>query len=263
MENTYENLAEFTDVDQAADPAVFVDLLQRLDAMPQTVRLRELSYARLGTGRGVDVGSGRGTVVAQLTARGLTAFGVDLSAAMVAEAERLNPGHDFRVGDAYALPAGDGELDWYHSERVYIHLDDPDRAAAEAHRVLRPGGRIVLVDLDSDAMSVATDHPRAARAVLAASSDNLANGRSGVRAADTLRAAGFVDVEVQPYSPVHTDPAVVWPLYPGPGLAIAQQTGAITAAEAEALTAEAWRRGADGTFLAVPALFVVSASKPA
>ncbi|OLR91732.1 hypothetical protein BJP25_25235 [Actinokineospora bangkokensis] len=238
-------------------------MLRRLDALPQTRVLRDLAYARLGAGRGVDVGAGRGTVVAELAERGFAPVGVDLSEAMVAEAAREHPGHDFRVGDAYALPMADGELDWYHAERVYIHLDDPDRAAAEALRVLRPGGRVVVVDMDMDAMSVATDLPLLARAVLGATCDDLANGRAGVRAADTLRGAGFTDVEVLPYSPAHTDPDMVWPLYPGPGLAIAQRTGAITAAEAEQVVAEVRRRGAAGTFLAVPALFVVSGTRPA
>ena len=75
-------------------------------------------------------------------------IGVDASAAMLAAAEELVPDHvDLRQGTLEALPIGDGEVDVVLLVLVLHHVPDPARALAEAARILRPGGRLVVVDM--------------------------------------------------------------------------------------------------------------------
>ncbi|MBA2279928.1 MAG: methyltransferase domain-containing protein [Acidimicrobiia bacterium] len=64
-----------------------------------------------------------------------------------------------RVASAESLPFADREVVGYRAERLYQHLADPVACAAEALRILRSGGRLVLVDQDWDALVVdADDH---------------------------------------------------------------------------------------------------------
>lgn len=90
----------------------------------------------------LDVASGPGYVAARAWERGCTVCGLDISEAMVAEARALHPrGIAFAVGDAEALPFRDGEFDVVTMNFGILHLAQPEKAAREAGRVLKPGGR--------------------------------------------------------------------------------------------------------------------------
>src|SRR5258708_21486933 len=54
---------------------------------------------------------------------------------------------EYRKGDLEALPIRDGAVDLAFFSQALHHARHPDRAVAEAHRVLNPGGRIVVLDL--------------------------------------------------------------------------------------------------------------------
>jgi ubiquinone/menaquinone biosynthesis C-methylase UbiE len=88
----------------------------------------------------LDVASGPGYVAAAAAARGAIATGVDFSEAMVAEAAKRYAKVEFRRGDAEALPFAENSFDAVTMNFGLLHLAHPDRALAEAHRVLRPGG---------------------------------------------------------------------------------------------------------------------------
>lgn len=95
----------------------------------------------------VDVGCGPGTITAGLTDAG-TVLGVDANTAQVAAARAAHPGVWFVAGDANALPCPDGSVDVYFSHALFEHLPVPAAALAEAHRVLRPGGRLAIIASD-------------------------------------------------------------------------------------------------------------------
>jgi SAM-dependent methyltransferase len=94
----------------------------------------------------VDLGCGPGHVAAWLSGRGMNAVGVDLSPAMAAVGRREHPEVEFRVGDLLDLPAGDGEFGAAVAFYSVIHLEAAElrRAFTEIHRVLRPGGLVLV-----------------------------------------------------------------------------------------------------------------------
>ncbi|MGW0554250.1 class I SAM-dependent methyltransferase [Streptomyces sp. NPDC002926] len=104
-------------------------------------------------GRVLEIGSGGGTMTAQLltTHPGITLTAVDPDPAMVsASARRLAPFGDrasARTGDATALPFADGTFDAVVSFLMLHHVVAWESALAEAARVLRPGGLLIGYDL--------------------------------------------------------------------------------------------------------------------
>ncbi|OLT10908.1 methyltransferase [Actinomadura sp. CNU-125] len=104
------------------------------------------AFAETVEGRVADAGCGPGHYTAHLRELGVDAFGVDLSPAMVTHAREAHPGVRFDEGTIAALdvPSGTlgGVLSWYS----IIHTDPGDVPAilAEFHRVLRPGGHVLL-----------------------------------------------------------------------------------------------------------------------
>ena len=95
--------------------------------------------ARAGL-RLLDVCCGPGYLAAEAAARGLSAVGVDIAPAMVDLARSRVPGAEFRLGDAEALDFPDASFDAVVCAFGLLHLAEPERAIAEAFRVLRPGG---------------------------------------------------------------------------------------------------------------------------
>lgn len=94
--------------------------------------------------RVLDVACGPGIVTAAAAARGAVASGLDFSPAMLALARAANPSLLFHEGDAEAMPLADGSLDAMVSNFGIHHVPRPERALAEAFRVLRPGGRLAF-----------------------------------------------------------------------------------------------------------------------
>ena len=89
----------------------------------------------------LDVATGPGYVAAEATRRGADALGVDISEGMAAEARHRFPGVKVEIGDAENLPCADATFDAVVCAFGMLHFPQPGRAVAEAHRILRPGGR--------------------------------------------------------------------------------------------------------------------------
>jgi len=98
----------------------------------------------------VDIGCGHGRILKLLASRARRAVGVDIDsdARRFARAELLLaglPNCTLRKGDMYRLPLGDGEFDTAILDDVLFDAERPRDAIAEAARILRPGGRLLLL----------------------------------------------------------------------------------------------------------------------
>ena len=103
-------------------------------------------------GRLLDIGTGTGRVLELLAPRIRHGLGVDASKAMLALARsRLaQPGLAHcavRLADMYRLPLADASFDTAVLQMVLHYAEDPAGAVTEAARVLRPGGRLIVIDL--------------------------------------------------------------------------------------------------------------------
>lgn len=239
----------------------FLDLCERLPQMPE---LREKSHEVLRAGAGsaaVDVGCGTGSATRQLAERGVAITGIDPSEHLIDVARERHPTVRFEVGAAQDLPFADASLDCYRAERVYQHLADPRVALAEARRVLRPGGRIVLVDADADLWTVDAADRGVTRALAAAFADTITSPWSGRRHRNSLLDAGFTDVEVELLPITYTDYSPVAVML----ASIAQAgfaAGAVSQEQADAWLADQRDRGDRGRCYVLVPMFLASGTAP-
>lgn len=104
----------------------------------------------------LDIGCGRGRMLKLLASRARRAVGVDIDAdaRQLARAELLLaglPNCSLRQGDMHRLPFRDGEFDTVILDDVLVGARDPVRALGEAKRLLRAGGRLLLLQgLDAE-----------------------------------------------------------------------------------------------------------------
>ena len=99
--------------------------------------------------RVLEVGCGLGTDGAQFARAGAVYTGIDLTEAAIGLARRRFeleslPG-EFRISDAERLDFPDESFDLVYSHGVLHHTPDTARAVGEVHRVLRPGGRAIVM----------------------------------------------------------------------------------------------------------------------
>lgn len=103
----------------------------------------------------LDVACGPGVVSRATAARVGSVIGVDLTPAMIEEAERRAAEEgvgnvSFQTGDATALPFADGTFDGAITRLSLHHVPAPGRVIAAMARVVRPGGWVVLSDIVAD-----------------------------------------------------------------------------------------------------------------
>lgn len=139
--------------------------LDKTYSSPQIVeartKLRAAIAAQPGE-RGLDVGCGAGHMVCEIASEvGPSGHitGIDASAdsvaACIARVARDGLGHivDIQKGDAASLEFPDSHFDFVTGSQSYCYVPDTARAMREAARVLRPGGRLVILDTDWDVLA--------------------------------------------------------------------------------------------------------------
>jgi ubiquinone/menaquinone biosynthesis C-methylase UbiE len=118
----------------------------------EAVRERAFDAADVVAGRlAADIGAGAGFVTEGLLERGLRIIAVDRSEAMLAEMKnRFGEGGavEYRIGEAEFLPLEDSSVDYVFANMFLHHVEAPPAAIREMARILKPGGRLVITDLD-------------------------------------------------------------------------------------------------------------------
>ena len=104
-----------------------------------------------------DLGAGEGTFSQLLARRSKKVIAVDNSEKMVEYGRELARKHgvknlEYRKGDLEEVPIKDAAVDLAFFSQALHHAQHPERAVAEAWRILKPGGRIVVLDFCATAM---------------------------------------------------------------------------------------------------------------
>jgi demethylmenaquinone methyltransferase / 2-methoxy-6-polyprenyl-1,4-benzoquinol methylase len=111
-------------------------------------RARAVDLARVGPGdRALDVATGTGDLAIELASRGADVVGSDFSEGMLARARAKAPGIRWEQADALALPYADDEFAAATVGFGARNFGDLERGLREMVRVVRPGGRVVILEI--------------------------------------------------------------------------------------------------------------------
>ena len=169
------------------------------------LRRRRLVHDALAAQPGehvLDVGCGPGFYVTELLERvgpQGSVTGIDAASAMLVVAAKRAEGHDnmtFHQADATALPVADAAFDAALSVQVLEYVADIRAAIAEMHRALRPGGRVVVWDVDWATVSWRSADAHRMRRMLDAWDKHLTHPSLPQTLAPALREGGFEDIRM-------------------------------------------------------------------
>lgn len=152
--------------------------------------LSHMLLAMIGPITVADLGAGEGMLSQLMARRARSVIAIDNSEKMVEFGSSLAREHGFdnleyRLGDIEEPPIDDATVDLALLSQALHHAINPVRAIAAAHRILKPGGRIAILDLLSHQFE-------SARELYA----DLWLGFSAVQLDEMLRDAGFREVDV-------------------------------------------------------------------
>ena len=146
---------------------VLIDAMELRAADPQQRVIRERFFSEVAfpeAARVLEAGCGSGAICRELASRPHVGevVGLDPSPAFLTRARELAtgiPNLRFEEGDARSLAYEDDEFDAVVFHTCLTHVPGPEKALAEAFRVLRPGGRLAILDGDYATTTVASgDH---------------------------------------------------------------------------------------------------------
>lgn len=202
---TWSNYAA---VDQDANPEAYVkhmDTLRGVDAIQAYKQETFELLALKPNSQALEVGCGPGTDAQALAERIESSgkvIGLDKSEIMIAAAQErtrdLDLPLEYQVGDVYELDFEDASFDACRADRVFHHLEEPEKALGELVRVMRPGANIVLAEPDFDACVLDSPDKFVTRAVLQKRSDLYPNGWCGRQLYSLFKKADLVDIRIRP-----------------------------------------------------------------
>ncbi len=174
-------------------------LIDRELAMLRAVGLAPASNAlEIGCGPGFLTGA-----IADVVAPG-NATGLDTSAELLEAARAMvqprHPNLRFIEGNAYSTGLADGTFDFVYSRLVYQHLDKPAAALREARRIVRPGGKVCVMDVDDGWLTLEPPCEAFETFTRLAREAQITNGGDrliGRKLPGLMKQAGFARVDLQ------------------------------------------------------------------
>lgn len=174
--------------------------VEALYLTPDVVAQREQVLQALGLTAGeqvLDIGSGPGLLAHEMARTvGPTGrvCGVDASPAMVAMGRERCADlawAEFQTANATELPYPDAGFDAAVSTQVYEYVPDIPAALTELHRVLRPGGRALILDTDYGSLVIHTENPQRMARMLAVWDQHFTHAHLPRTLSRQLRETGF------------------------------------------------------------------------
>jgi len=135
----------------------FYKVAQQWDNMQQSFfseDIREKAFSVAGVKKGMiaaDIGAGSGFITEGLIGKGLKVIAVDQSEAMLAEMRKKfsrAEGIEYRLGESEKLPIPDEAVDYVFANMYIHHVESLPKAIKEMVRILKPGGELVITDMD-------------------------------------------------------------------------------------------------------------------
>jgi arsenite methyltransferase len=247
--------------------------IESLYRISDAVRRRRIVREVLGAAPGeriVDVGCGPGfycVELAQEVGPSGSVVGVDSSPAMLQLAARRCAGYEsveLRPGDAVSLPVEDASCNAALCVQVLEYVPDPTVALAEMHRAIRPGGRVVVWDIDWATVSLHALDPALTERVLRAWDEHLSHPSLPRTLGSRLRSAGFNEIrmEAHSFSSCELDPETYGAaLLPFIATFVVGRNG-ITDEQAEAWISEQQQLGERAEFYFASTQLCFTATKP-
>jgi SAM-dependent methyltransferase len=198
----------------------------------------------------LEVGCGTGIITELLAALPGVAevVGIDPSEGLVSRARERAPDLSFDVGDGQALPYDDQTFDGVVFATTLCHVPDPMAALAEARRVLRPRGGLLIYEGDYNTATVALAAHDPLQTCVAAGVARMVNDPWIVRRlVPMVSAAGLEVGELRSHGYVEEEATYV-PTLVAAGTAAMLETGTISQRLADALVREATGRAGSGRF---------------
>ncbi len=199
-------------------PKGYVDAVFLEAAGKATLPTKQRSYALMQIQAGhkvLDVGCGIGldtiNLAAIVQATGQV-IGIDFDKEMIDKANQnavaagVNDRVFHRHADALQLPFEPNVFDSCRSERLFQHLVEPERALSEMIRVTKPGGWIVVVDVDWGTISADTTEPDIAhRLHHFIATNRVNNGFAGRKLYRLFKQQELKEIIIEPYMIYNTD----------------------------------------------------------
>ena len=144
----------------------------------------------LGSGAGIDV-----LLAAQLVGENGRAIGIDMTPEMIEKARKNAKEADaknveFRLGEIESMPVEDESVDWIISNCVINLAPNKDSVFREVHRVLKPGGKLLVSDI------VANHLPKWLKSTISAWANCISGALPEDQYLDSIRRAGLEEIQV-------------------------------------------------------------------
>lgn len=264
MNDLYAHSAELDD----ATATMLADRLEIRGADPRQHVLWRDFLARPAYAPGshvLEVGCGTGIITERIAALpGVSkADGVDPSPFFVERARRRAPHLHFEVADGRSLPFADASYDGVVLATALCHIPGPEVALAEAFRVLRPGGSLLVYDGDYATATVAlAPHDPLQRCVDAAVAAMVYDPWIMRRLIPLVAAIGFEPGSMRSHGYLELDEPVYMPTLVTAGADRLAADGVISTATAAALKTEVADRAATDRFFGHIAYASLLATRP-
>lgn len=135
----------------------------RANFFSESLREKALSLTNMVKGNtAADIGAGTGFMTEGLLRQGLQVIAIDQSAEMLDVLQKKfasYEGLDCRMGESENLPVADASVDYAFANMYLHHVESPQTTIKEMARIVKPGGKLVITDLDDHQfMFLQTEH---------------------------------------------------------------------------------------------------------